>query len=137
MATFVLVPRGTRPPVPAEGRIIEIPVRRVVLRSASHVPFFSLLGLTDRIVGITQGKYVNDPEAAELIRRGRIAEVGVGAGMTAQFDVERLFTLRPELILSWWTNNPAYAAHIKAQEAGLPVALLADYEENTPLGRTE
>lgn len=139
-ATFVLVPRGTRrstPVAPAEGTVIEIPVRRVVLRSASHVPFFSMLGLTDRIVGIAQGKYVNDPEVSDLIRRGIIAEVGVGSGMTSQFDVERLFSLHPDLVLSWWTNNPAYAAHIKAQEAGLPVALLADYEESTPLGRTE
>lgn len=139
-ATFVLVPRGTRrstPVAPAEGTVIEIPVRRVVLRSASHVPFFSMLGLTDRIVGIAQGKYVNDPEVSDLIRRGIIAEVGVGSGMTSQFDVERLFSLHPDLVLSWWTNNPAYAAHIKAQEAGLPVALLADYEESTPLGRAE
>ncbi len=139
-ATFVLVPRGTRrstPVVPTEGTVIEIPVRRVVLRSASHVPFFSMLGLTDRIVGIAQGKYVNDPEVSDLIRRGLIAEVGVGSGMTDQFDVERLFSLHPDLVLSWWTNNPAYAAHIKVQDAGLPVALLSDYEESTPLGRAE
>jgi iron complex transport system substrate-binding protein len=137
MSTFVLVPRGTNPPVSAEGTVIEIPVRRVALRSASHVPFFSMLGITDRIVGITQGEYVNDPEVRALIRQGRIAEVGVGSGMTAQFNAEQLLTLHPDLVLSWWTNNPAYAGHIKVQEAGLPVALIADYEENTPLGRTE
>jgi iron complex transport system substrate-binding protein len=135
--TFVLVPRGTRPRIPAEGTVIEIPIRRVVLRSASHVPFFSMLGITDRITGITQGMYVNDPEVRALISRGRITEVGVGSGMAAQFNVEHLVTLHPDLVISWWTNNPAYAAHIKAQEAGLPVALIADYEEHTPLGRTE
>jgi iron complex transport system substrate-binding protein len=140
MATFVLVPRGTDVPVsviPTRSTVIEIPVRRAILRSASHASFFSLLGLTDRIVGIVQGKYVNDPEVAGLVRNGKITEVGVGSGMTAQFDVERLFSLRPDLVLSNWTNNPAYAAHIKAQEAGLPVALISDYEENTPLGRAE
>lgn len=137
MSTFVLVPRGTRPPKSTQGTVVEIPVRRVALRSASHVPFFSMLGITDRLVGITQGKYVNDPDVRTLISRGSIAEVGVGSGMTAQFDVERLLTLHPDLVISWWTNNPAYAAHVKAQEAGLPVALIADYEESTPLGRTE
>jgi len=54
-----------------------------------------MLGLTDRIVGIAQGKYANDPEVSDLIRRGIIAEVGVGSGMTSQFDVERLFSLHP------------------------------------------
>lgn len=140
MAAFVLIPRGTRhslPNVPAGSTVIETPVRRVILRSASHVPFFSMLGLVDRIVGITQGKYVNDPEVSDLIRRGRIVEVGVGSGMAAQFDVERIFSLHPDLVLSWWTNNPAYAAHIKAQEAGLPIGLLSDYEESSALGRTE
>ncbi len=137
MNVFMLVPRGTHPRVPEGGTIIEVPVRRAVLRSASHVPFFSMLGIADRIVGITQGRYVNDPEVAERIRQGRIREVGVGSGMTAQFNMERLLTLRPDLILTWWTNNPAYAAHIKAAEAGLPVALAADYEETTMLGRTE
>jgi iron complex transport system substrate-binding protein len=135
--TLVLIPRGTRPAVPLEGTVIKIPVRRVALRSATHVPFFSMLGMAGRIVAITQGKYVNDPEVRSLIRQGRIVEVGVGSGMTAQFNIEKLFTLHPDLILSWWTKYPAYAAHIKVQEAGLPVALLADYEETTPLGRTE
>ena len=137
VSTFVLVPRGRRPPPSVEGMVVEIPVQRVALRSASHVPFFSMLGITDRIIAITQGKYVNDPVVTELIRQSRIAEVGVGSGMTAQFDVERLLVLHPDLILSWWTNNPAFAGHIKAQEAGMPVVLLSDYEENTPLGRTE
>ena len=60
MNTFILVPRGTRPRVTERGTVIEVPVRRAVLRSASHVPFFSMLGIADRIVGITQGRYVND-----------------------------------------------------------------------------
>lgn len=137
MSTFVLVPRGTHPRVTVAGTVVEVPVRRAVARSASHVPFFSMLGLADRIVGVVQGKYVNDPETAELIRRGRVVDVGLGSGMTAQFNVERLLTLHPDFILSWWTNNPAYAAHIKVREAGLHVVLAADYEENTALGRTE
>lgn len=139
-ATFVLVPRGTRKTnldIPDKGTVIEIPLERVVLRSSSHAPFFTSLGLADRIVGIAQGKYVNDPDVTNLIRRGRIAEVGMGSGMTAQFDVEKLFALRPDLVFCWWTNNPAYAGHVKVQEAGLPVTLLSDYEESTPLARTE
>jgi iron complex transport system substrate-binding protein len=96
-----------------------------------------MLGRTDRIAAITQRMYVNDPDARELIGKGRITEVGVGSGMTAQFNIERLLTLHPDLVMSWWTNNPAFAGHIKAKEAGFPVAVLADYEENTPLGRTE
>ncbi len=140
MATFVLVRRGARQSLPglsAYGTVIEIPVRRVVLRSSSHVPFFSALGLAKNIAGIVQGKYVNDPEVAGLIRRGSISEVGQGEGMTAQFDVEKLIALRPDLSFSWWTNNPSYAGHAQVQKAGLPVALLSDYEESTPLARTE
>lgn len=140
MATFVLVPKGTHKTnqdIPVKGIIVEIPLGRVILRSCTHVPFFTALGLADRIVGIAQEKYVDDPEVADLIRRGRIAEVGTGSGMTAQFDVEKLFALRPDLVFCWWTNNPAFAGHIKVQEAGMPVALLSDYEESTPLARTE
>jgi len=137
VSTFILVPRGTHPRVEEKGTVIEVPVRRAVLRSATHVPFFSMLGIVDRIVGITQGWYVTDPEVTKRIRQGRIREVGVGSGMTAQFNMERLLALRPDFILTWWTSNPAYAAHIKAAEAGLPVALASDYEEPTMLGRTE
>ncbi len=93
--------------------------------------------MADRIVAITQGKYVNDPEVAARISQGRITEVGVGSGMTAQFDAEKLLSLHPDVVMSWWTGNPAYAGHLKAKEAGLPVVLLADYEENTLLGRAE
>ncbi len=134
--TFVLIPRGHRPPAGVAGTVVEVPVMRVVLGSSTHVPFFSMLGCIDHVVAISQGKYVTDPDVLDLIRKGRITEVGVGSGMTSQFNVERLFTLHPDLVLGWWTNNPAFAGHTKAKEAGFPVALTADYEENTPLGRT-
>jgi iron complex transport system substrate-binding protein len=137
LSTFILVPRGTRPPVHLAGTVIETPVRRIVLGSISCTPYFSMLGITDRIVGITQGKLVTDPEVAARIRDGHIAEVGVGSGMATQFNIERLLVLHPDLVLSGWRNNPAWAAHIKVQGTGLPVALTADYMESTPLGRAE
>jgi iron complex transport system substrate-binding protein len=135
--TLVLVPRGSHPPAGVEGTIVETPLSRVVLRSSSHVPFFSMLGLTDRIVAVAQGQYVNDPQVRTLIMQKHIAEVGTGSGMTARLNVEKLFTLHPDLVLSWWTNNPSFAGHIKAKEAGFPVVLTTDYEEHTVLGRTE
>ena len=135
---FVLVPRGRRPPAGVTGTVIEVPVRRIVVRSTTHTPSFSMLGIADRIVGITQGKLVNDQEVSARIRSGSIAEVGVGSGMATQFNIERLLTLHPDLVVSGWSAFPEFAAYLKVQETTeLPVALTTDYMESTALGRAE
>lgn len=134
---FVLVPRGAKVPVGVHGTVVKVPVKRLVLNSTVYSHFFSMLGLTDDIVGITQGDLVTDPVLSKRIRQGDIAEVGVGSGMATQINIERLLSLHPDLVLSEWSPVPAFAGYARIEKTGLPVALATEYMEKTPLGRAE
>jgi iron complex transport system substrate-binding protein len=137
--TYVLAPRGTKVPKMEPGAVfVETPVRSIILSSTTHVPFFNLLGIEDKIAGISGGNLVNMPSVAERIRDGRIPEVSNGGGgMTRGFDIERLIEIDPDLVMTYGTGVARYDHYGKLMEAGFRVAMNSEYMELTPLGRSE
>ncbi len=131
---YVLVQCGTPAPEGYEDAlVIEIPVRRLVVLSTTHLPALVKLGLTDRLVGVGNFRYINTLEVRALIDAGLLTEVGSGA----KVNVEKVVALNPELVMTFGVGNPERDAHPKLLEAGLKVAINAEYMEGTPLGRTE
>ena len=136
--TYVLAPRGTPPPTLfPDAMLVETPVRRIVVTSTTHVVHFAMLGLEDNIAGIVGGRLIGTPSITARLRDGRIADVGDGSGVAITFNMETLFNLQPDLIMTFGTGNPQSDQHTKLQEAGFRVVLNAEHMETTPLGRTE
>ncbi len=129
---YVLVECGT--PAPEgfkENQIITVPVNTVTSLSTTHLPHLAKLGVVDKLVGVSNPKIVNTSEVVEKIKAGKIAELGNNV------NVERLLELNPDLVTTYGTGNPQTDSHPKLLEAGLKVAINAEYMENTPLGRAE
>ncbi len=130
---YVLVSCGT--PTPKgfkETQIITVPVNTVASLSTTHLPHLAKLGLVDKLVGVSNPKIVNTPEVVEKIKAGKISELG-----NNNVNVERLLELNPDLVTTYGTGNPQTDNYPKLLEAGLKVAINAEYMENTPLGRSE
>ncbi|MEM9272553.1 MAG: ABC transporter substrate-binding protein [Cyanobacteria bacterium P01_F01_bin.143] len=130
---YVLVQCGT--PAPEgyeETQIITVPINTVASLSTTHLPHLAKLELVDKLVGVRDPKVVNTPEVAEKIKAGKIVELG-----NNNVNVERLLELNPDLVTTFGTGNPQIDNHPKLLEAGLKVAINAEYVENTPLGRSE
>ncbi len=136
---YALVPHQANLPrnLPKGTCVVRVPVRRVVLLSPTYMAYFDMLGLADRIVGVSNGELVNTPAVARRIAAGAIHEVGTGAAMTGSVNLEKLFLLQPDLIMAYATGNSQFDTHPKLLEAGFSVAVNAEYMETTPLGRTE
>lgn len=133
-ARYVLVQCGA--PVPegfAESEIIEVPVMRVVTMSTTNLPFLEQLGVLDRLVGVDDTTYVNNPTVLQMAAEGKLASIGYGANV----NVEQALELDPDLIVTYSSGSPDYDAHPKLLEAGLKVALDAAWLERSPLARTE
>ncbi|AFY56166.1 ABC-type Fe3+-hydroxamate transport system, periplasmic component [Rivularia sp. PCC 7116] len=129
---YVLVECGT--PAPAgfkETQVITIPINTVASLSTTHLPHLAKLEVVDKLVGVSNHKKVNTSEVVEKIKAGKIAELGNNV------NVERLLELNPDLVTTFGTGNPQTDSHPKLLEAGLKVAINAEYMENTPLGRAE
>jgi iron complex transport system substrate-binding protein len=137
--TYVLVPRdGAMPKLNGSEMVIRTPVRRFVVTSTIYVPYLSMLGLDDTLVGVAKGHMISTPSTAERFAAGKIAEVSDGSGgMMRRLNMERLLSLQPDLVMLYGTGNPTYDFHEQLHAAGIPFAINAEYMESTPLGATE
>ncbi len=130
---YVLVQCGT--PVPEgfpKNQVIQVPVNKVVSLSTTHLPHLDKLGLVDKLVAVSNIKQVNTSSVVEKIKAGKVAEVGNGASV----NVERILELDPDLVTTFGTGTQT-DNYPKLLEAGLKVAVNAEYMETSPLGRAE
>jgi iron complex transport system substrate-binding protein len=131
---YVLVQRGT--PVPdgyEDAQMIEAPVETIVSLSTTCLPYIDNLGLLDRLVGLGGFKYVNSPSVLNLIKEEKLVEVGRGGGV----NLEVLLDLGPDLVMTSSSGNAMWDAHPKLMEAGIKVAMNAEYMDTSPLSRNE
>ncbi len=125
---------GEEPPAEFGGTVLKTPARRIVCMSSSYVAFLGELGAADRIVGVSGGEFITDPEVGDRLRAGDIADVGYDAAI----DFERLASLRPDLMLVYGvTSGDEGGVAGRLREMGVPCVFVGDYLESSPLGRAE
>ena len=137
--TYALVPRGAKAPegLPPKTMVVEVPVRNVALLSTTDVGFMESLGLLDKIAGGSNLELVNSAALRARIARKQVVEVGGGSSAGDTVNMEKLYALRPELVMTYAYGTPSFDSYPKLTEAGFKVVLSASYMEPTPLGRAE
>ena len=131
---YLLVQCGTPTPDGYETAMtIEVPVKSIVSMSSRYLPMLKALGLYDKLVGVDSVPGIYDPDVLKMAADGRLAEVGYGA----EVNVEQVVNLNPGLVMTYAGRQAQSNAHPKLLEAGVKVAINAEYMEATPLGRAE
>ncbi|MCU0475090.1 MAG: ABC transporter substrate-binding protein [Anaerolineae bacterium] len=131
---YVLVQCGTPAPEGFDGaQVLTVPMDSAIAMSTTYLPHFTTLGLLDALMGVDGGLYVSTPEVVEKYAAGDLLEVGYGA----EVNVEVVLDSEADVVFAYASGSPEYDAHPKLVEAGVPVAINADYAEITPLGRAE
>jgi iron complex transport system substrate-binding protein len=131
---YVLVQCGTPIPDGYEGaQIIEIPAADIISMSTAQLPQIVQLGLVDNLIGVDTFAFVNTPEVREKIDEGELIEVGNGA----QVNTELVLEAEPEIVMVNANGVAEYDAHPQLLDAGVFVAVNADWVEPTLLGRAE
>ncbi len=131
--TYVLYPRGSQAPHDIKADLfIQVPVRRVVIYSTTYIPAIETIGETASIVGVDNSSYVYSPALRAQIAAGSTVET------TKNFmpDIEKLIALKPDVIFNYGVGNE-WDTYPKMQEAGLPVVLLGDWNEQDPVARAQ
>ncbi|MEO0351291.1 MAG: ABC transporter substrate-binding protein [Cyanobacteria bacterium P01_A01_bin.15] len=131
---YVLVQCGT--PVPAgfdDAQIVQVPIDRVATLSTTYLPHLERLDRVDALVGVDQFDFIYAPQVRQKIDAGELIEFSSGNTL----DIERLLVAAPDLVLAYGTGNPDVDSYGRLSQAGLPVALVGDYVETSPLGRAE
>jgi iron complex transport system substrate-binding protein len=131
---YLLVQKGRS--IPAgypRAQVIPIPVQSMIAMSSTHVGMADFAGVSDRITGVGNFQYINSPIVRENIRAHRIKEVGLDENI----NNELVISMHPGLLLAM-SNPEANAAKYRIlTDAGVPVLVMAEWLENTPLGKAE
>ena len=131
---YVLVQCGAPEPTGFDAaQIIEVPVQQIATMSTSYLPFLDMYGLLDRLVAVDDVTYVNNPAVLAMAEAGTLVQIGYGAGV----NVEQILDLAPDLVMTYGSGSPEYDAHPVLLNAGLKVAVNAEWLETSPLGRAE
>src|SRR5690606_13605453 len=112
--------------------IVEIPVKRIVVTSTTHIPSLEMLDETDALVGFPSLDFISSEKTRERISQGTVRELGQNENL----NTEIVLDLSPEAVIGFAMdgNNPTFAT---LQKGGIPVFYNADWTENTPLGKAE
>ncbi len=131
---YVLVQCGTPAPEGFEdSQIVEVPAKSIMTMSTTYLPFLDKLGVLDRLVGVDDTTYVNNPAVLKMAEEGKLATIGYGAAV----NVEKVLEVAPDLVMTYGSGSPDYDSHPVLIEAGVKVVVNAEWMETTPLGRAE
>lgn len=129
---YVLVDRNKPLParLPADGTVIRVPARNIVIYSSVHAAVAEQLDALDPVIGVCEPQYITSREVKDRVADGRIADLGLASAP----NVEKIVDIGTELIIASPFENSGYGA---AEKIGVPIIEGADYMENHPLGKTE
>lgn len=112
--------------------VVQIPVKRMVVTSTTHIPSLEMLDAAKALVGFPNLNYISSETTRALIADGNIKELGKNEDLNTEILVE----LAPEVVVGFAmdNNNSAFSA---IQKAGIPVLYNSDWTEVSPLGKAE
>jgi iron complex transport system substrate-binding protein len=118
---------------PAGYELIEIPVKRVICLSTTHIGFIGFLGQEESVVGISGKNYINDEYINRHIETGQIKDIGFDESLNYELIVE----LNPDIVFLYGVTG-AVASYInKLKELDIKTVMVGEYLEETPLAKME
>ena len=135
-AKYVLVPKEELAKIrfmpPNDVQLIAYPIENIVCTSTIQAAMLNKLGLSDKIVAMTEGETLYDADLYAKVQSGKILDLG----SNQQVNYEKLMTAQPELMLIFGMNAPSRMLS-KLQEMQVSHLYMAEYLETSPVGRAE
>ena len=129
---YVLYPKTEKAPSGfGNAVLVPVPVDRIICTGTTQTAILDFLAASDRIVAIADGKYLYNPSIQKRIEDGTLPELGTEQGL----NYEKALAVKPELVFSF--SNGGNRPHQKFTELGIPVVMIAEFMEETPLGKAE
>jgi iron complex transport system substrate-binding protein len=131
--TYALVEKnGSLPNPESYDAIVEVPVKRIVVTSTTHIPSLEMLGKIESLVGFPKLDYISSEKTRERISNKKITELG----KNEDINTEILIDLKPDAVIGFAVdgNNSTFAT---IEKTGVPVLYNSDWTETSPLGKAE
>lgn len=115
------------------SEVIQIPVKRVVCLSTTHIAFIDRLNMASSVVGVSGSNFVTSKRVQERIESGLVRDVGYEQAL----NYELLVSLKPDVVLAYGVGAEMAGYLQKLKDLYIPVVFVGDYLEESPLGKTE
>lgn len=134
--------------------LLQVPLKNVVVLSSAQIGYMLRLGLSDRIAGVGDGKYIVDSAlyadanvaadagaagvSADSLTQGpgvprrAVQQVGVGSTL----DFEKLISMKPSLVMTFATGG-SEDDYDRLEKMGVPAMLTSEWQEDSPLSKAE
>lgn len=111
---------------------ITVPIQKIVVTSTTHIPALELLNEENSLIGFPNTDFISSPKTRKRIEEGKVKEVGHNEAL----NTEILLDLSPDVVVSFGINNSNPVLE-NLQKSGLKVLLNGDWNEQSPLGKSE
>lgn len=112
---------------------IQIPVKRIVCLSTTHLAFLKELNELDAICGVSAPEFIYDSLIREKVKAGKISNVGYDQAM----NIETIISLKPDFVMAYGVGSESSGQFQRLKQLGVKVVFNAEYLEQTPLGKAE
>lgn len=130
---YALIEKGaTLPSSETFDAIIEIPVKKIVVTSTTHIPSLEMLGVEESLVGFPNLDYISSIKTRKRIAEGAIVELG----RNEDINTEVLINLSPDLVVGFAVDGVNKTLSI-IKKTGIPIVYNGDWTETSPLGKAE
>jgi iron complex transport system substrate-binding protein len=113
--------------------VIKTPIQKAICLSTTHLAYINALGLQESVCGITNPKLVNDT----LIQSQLLSKLTLDIGNEQALNYESILSLQPDVVFAYGVGAEVQSVYHKFAEWGIPVVIVAEYLEDTPLAKTE
>lgn len=130
---YALIKNGiTLPNAEKYDAVIEIPLKRIVVTSTTHIPSLESLDEINTLIGFPTLDYISSEKTRSRISDGKILEVGKNEDL----NTEILLDLSPDAVIGFAVDGKP-STLTTLQKAGIPVLYNSDWTETSPLGKAE
>lgn len=111
---------------------IELPIKKIVVTSTTHLPALELLNETETLVGFPGTDYISSETFRNRVNNQKLRELGKNEGI----NTEILLELNPDVVVGFGIDgNNRSLETIK--KSGIPVMFNGDWVEESPLAKAE
>ncbi len=113
--------------------VINVPVRKIICMSTTHLSMISALDKESTVVGFSGTRFIYAMDLIQNVNKGDIREIGYDDNL----NKEMILKLDPDLIMVYGIGSESAGYIAKLKEMGVKVVYNADYLETDPLGKAE
>jgi iron complex transport system substrate-binding protein len=131
--TYILHKKGIQIPDSLQQfTSIEVPIKKVIVTSTTHIPALESLGVENTLIGFPSTQYISSEKTRAFIDAGKVRDLGSNQGL----NTEVILDIQPDVIVGFSVDGDL-KTYRNLEKNGQKIIFNGDWTEKTPLGKAE